>query len=369
MKKIVFFTSIITALIFTSCETDIKTKAEYKDMTIVYGLLDPSETDHYIKINKGFIGEGSANDLAANADNYNYANGEISVKIDEFTPSGVYVDEYKLDRVVNDIPKDDGVFDNTTNVLYKFTKANLNTDNIYKLSIYNIAIEKTVSAETGIVKNPTASVFNIIDLMNSSYTAKTQIFDLTPSSNLGRVKAEFVFNYIEFTLEDTDDNSSTPKDTVLRDKSIRISMGEELATNLQGNNLSFSISGNDLFSAIESKIPTTTANLIQRRIKNATIEYTLAGIDLSTYMSINDPSVGISQNKPDFTNITNGLGLFSSRTIYVKKSAGVPDIGEVGYDGRINLSEYTIKKIITMGREFCTEVKTGTGSTPQNICQ
>jgi hypothetical protein len=359
MKKVILFATIISALIFTSCETDIKTKADYKDMTIVYGLLDPNETEHYIKINKGFIGEANANDLAANADNYNYANGEIDVTIEEYKTSGIYVKTHQLTRVVNDKPKDEGVFDSSTNVLYKFTEANLNTDNIYKLLIYNSGLEKEVTAETDIVDVPSVSVFNVIDLMNSSYTAKTQSFDLIPSSNLGRVKAEFVFNYTEFYTNTTDST----------EKSIRISMGEELATNLQGNNLSFAISGNDLFSAIESKIPTTTANLKQRRIKNATIEYTLAGIDLSTYMTVNDPSQESNQSKPNFTNISNGLGLFSSRTTFVKKSVSIPDIGEVGYDGRINLSEYTIKKIITMGRDFCTEIQTGTGSTPQNICQ
>jgi hypothetical protein len=368
MKKSVFFATLITAIMFTSCETDIETNAEYKDMTIVYGLLDPTETDHYIKINKGFIGNANANDLANDANNYNYTNGEISVKIDEFKPSGVFVDEHKLDRVVNDIPKDNGIFDNATNVLYKFTKAGLNTDNIYKLSIYNIALEKIVSAETDLVKLPYVSPFNELKLRNSTGTSLKHTFDVTPGENLGRIKAEFIFNYTEHRLEDENGNPSTI-DTVVENKSIRISMGEELATDLQGNNLSFDITGNALFSAIESKIPTTTPNLYKRQINNATVEYTLAGVDLSTYMSVNDPALG-SQDKLGFTNINNGLGLFSSRVVMRNTSIdGVYNPDLPNYDGRLNLNEHTLKKIITMGREFCTEIQTGSGSSPQNICQ
>jgi hypothetical protein len=360
MRKSVFFATLITVIMFSSCETDIETNAEYKDMTIVYGLLDPSETDHYIKINKGFIGEGDANSLANDANNYNYTDGEISVKIDEFKPSGVFVKSYSLNRTVNEIPKDNGVFDNTTNVLYKFTEANLNTENTYKLSIFNASLNKEVSAETDLVGLPTVSPFNELKLRNQSGTSLVHTFYVTPSENLGRIKAEFIFNYTEFYTNGSDSV----------DKSIRISMGEELATNLQGNNLSFDINGSALFSAIESQIPTTTPNLFKRQINNATVEFTLAGIDLSTYMAVNDPAIG-TQNKPDFTNINNGLGLFSSRIVLRKTSIDAiynPDLPS--YDGRVNLSEHTLKKLITMGREFCTMNYAGSStSTPQNLCQ
>lgn len=359
MRKGILIFSLISLVSFYSCETDIDTNAEYKDMTIVYGLLDPNESDHYIKINKGFIGEGNANDLAGNASNYNYSEGEINVKIDEYKPSGVFVKSYTLSRTVNDIPKDNGVFDNSSNVLYKFTEPNLNKDNTYKLSIYNPSLEKTVSSETEVVAEPSVKGYYEVKLRNQSGVSANFPIEVTPSSNLGRVKVNFVFNYTEFYTNTTDSI----------DKNIKLSMGEELATNLNGNLLEFSISGDNLFSAIESQIPTNTPNILKRKIRNATVELILAGQDLSTYMSVNDPSIGLA-NKPDYTNITNGLGIFSSRSTMIVKSLAFPDVGEVGYDGRINLSEYTIKKIITMGREFCSVAPAGSASsTPQNICQ
>lgn len=361
MKKIIFFIAIMPGLIFTSCETDIETNAEYKDMTIVYGLLDPSETNHYIKINKGFIGEGNANDLAANANNYNYANGEISVKIDEYESSGNLKTSYTLVRTENEIPKDGGVFDNNTNVLYKFVEPNLNSENNYRLVIFNSSLAKEVTAETDIVNEPVVNNFDEIKLRNQSGNSLAHIFEVTPSYNLGRIKADFLFNYTEFYTNTSDSV----------DKSIRISMGEQLASNINGNILSFTITGNDLFSAIESQVPAVTANILKRKINSATVEFILAGNELSTYMTVNDPSVGVSQNKPDFTNIENGLGLFSSRTI-LKKSSTSPifNTSLPNYDGRINLSEHTLKKIITMGREFCTTISAGSPtSTPQNICQ
>ena len=37
---------------------------------------------------------------------------------------------------------------------------------------------------------------------------------------------------------------------------------------------------------------------------------------LNTYIKVNEPVTGISQQKPMFTNINNGLGSFSSRFTY-----------------------------------------------------
>ena len=60
MNKLSFVAVLIMALGFVSCETDIDVNAEPTDITIVYGLLNPNDTTHYLKINKAFIGEGSA---------------------------------------------------------------------------------------------------------------------------------------------------------------------------------------------------------------------------------------------------------------------------------------------------------------------
>ena len=41
--------------------------------------------------------------------------------------------------------------------------------------------------------------------------------------------------------------------------------------------------------------------------------FAVAGDDLNTYMEVSAPSTGIVQEKPSFTNITNGIGIFSAR--------------------------------------------------------
>ena len=52
-----------------------------------------------------------------------------------------------------------------------------------------------------------------------------------------------------------------------------------------------------------------------RTFKDLTIEVTLGSQDLKTYMLVNEEITGIVQERPAFSNIENGLGLFSSRYI------------------------------------------------------
>ena len=43
------------------------------------------------------------------------------------------------------------------------------------------------------------------------------------------------------------------------------------------------------------------------------LRYSVGSEDLYTYMSVNEPFEGIVQERPVFSNINNGVGLFSSR--------------------------------------------------------
>jgi hypothetical protein len=47
--------------------------------------------------------------------------------------------------------------------------------------------------------------------------------------------------------------------------------------------------------------------------------------DLDTYIKVNEPLTGIVQQRPQFTNINNGLGIFSSR--YTHTEEDVPLTG------------------------------------------
>lgn len=358
MNKKFLYLIFLGSLFLSSCETEIDSVSEYKDITVVYGLLNPNETDHYIRISKAFSGEGNAYDLASNANNFYYPDGELSVTIDEYDASGVFKKSFSLARTVNEIPKDNGVFDVSQNVLYKFSEPNLKKDYTYKLKIVNNKLGKEITSETKITSNPTLAnqvqlEVNRIQLANINGTPLTHSFTIKPSFNSGRVKVNFIFNYTEHYTDFTNKN-----------KQVKISLGEQKTTSNEGGDvLEYTLSGGNFFSALQNNIPVTVANLKSRSISNATLEVIVAGIDLSTYIAVNEPSTTVNQNKPEFTNLTNGLGVFSSRNITMIYSRTffsvltVPPSPESLYgfnnDGQVNYDNNTLKALLSMGLDFC----------------
>ena len=77
------------------------------------------------------------------------------------------------------------------------------------------------------------------------------------------------------------------------------------------------ISGRQFFSKLEVEINKNINNGenpdYERKVIGVDIQIAAATQDLYTYMQINEPLSGISQQRPTFTNIDNGIGIFTSR--------------------------------------------------------
>ena len=205
MSRLLYSFLFLMIIGFSSCETDIDINAEYADIPVVYGAINPSDSVHYIKINKAFLGSTSALDLAADANNFNYPAGELIVTIDEHGQNGSFVKSSTLTRTVNEVPKDPGIFDNNTTVLYKFVETSINRDGMYKLKIVNTVLDKEITAETEIVNNYVMSnpvskgqkfSFWIGNL--STGTPNDRVIGVTTGKDIGRMAAKFIFNYYDF---------------------------------------------------------------------------------------------------------------------------------------------------------------------------
>ncbi len=92
MKKIIFslILLIIGIAIFNRCSNEVDLYADYKDITIVYGILDVSDDTAWVKITKAFTGPGNALTMAHNSDSSNYPykldvslNGKVTVSGDK----------------------------------------------------------------------------------------------------------------------------------------------------------------------------------------------------------------------------------------------------------------------------------------------
>ena len=152
MKKLILLL-LLSPVIFTfSCSTDFNINAEWKDIAVVYGLLDQTDTAQYIKLNKAFLGSEDAYVMAQESDSlfYNYA----EVFLEPLSNgNNIYDNSGNIIRIelseVEDIPKEDGIFSSNRNTLFKTTEP-LNDDYQYKL-IINIPGKDEITSTTTLV--------------------------------------------------------------------------------------------------------------------------------------------------------------------------------------------------------------------------
>jgi hypothetical protein len=139
--------------ILLSCDTSLNVNADYKNIPVVFSLLDKNDTIQYVKLNKAFLGNTSVSEMAQVSDSLNY--NEASVRIIKYYNNNV-VGTYVFDRT-DTIPKDEGYFANDNNIIYVY-KGNIIGENensadykfVLDASIPNV---NNVSSETKLVSD------------------------------------------------------------------------------------------------------------------------------------------------------------------------------------------------------------------------
>lgn len=314
MKKIhVILSLTLLAGVLASCSTKVDLYADYKDIPVVYGLLDATQDTNFIKIVRAFSGSDDASvdatQVALIADSCNYP-GKLDAKIYRY--KHVYGNQYDWDAtIVLDTmtihDKDSGAFYYPHQKVYYATSGILdNTETkhyIYRLEI--IKGNDTITSETGIVGGESFKITNSQVSFVSEETDKTGKITFFPAENAAVYNLEFWFRYKE-TLQG-----------VSTYKTVRYSFGMKNVDNLGEENGVFSVSysQNLLFNLLRSAIannPYQTTYSYDPN-KSFTISLAAGGDELYNYIQINQGAGGLSQSVPDYTNINGGYGVFSSR--------------------------------------------------------
>lgn len=309
MKRIIYSSFLAGTLLLSACSTDLDVIGDYKETMVVYGLLDQAQDTQYVKINKAFLGEGSAFGYAQIKDSVQFVNA-LSVELKRFK-NGVYMPP-TIPLIPTNKPKDPGVFysANQANAIYSFSKTDypLFTDSEYELSIINNETGNTVKGKTSLITDisgfitptPAGSTFSFVIVGN--YPNYPFPVKWTSAKNARLYQVILRLNYRDY-LVSGDSIEKSVEYTLPVKKMEDLTGGDEITQEMAGRTF-YQYIGNTL---------TDYSGLLKRKVKNVDLLLVAGSDDLSTFMDVNEPSTGIIQERPEYTNITNGLGLFSSR--------------------------------------------------------
>lgn len=343
MKKIILSLSLILVAVvtFTSCKNDLNVFAPGKELVSVYGIINTNEPVQNIRINKVFLTTGDANAAATDNNVINYDAGELTVTLERYntgstvklpTSHGSLKTEIVLTETVITTPS--GSFGNQQRMYQT-------TDKLYHTGEYKLIIRKTADLNTVIAYAQTL----VVDSVSTSSSASMPFYYIpsNPTSNpmhggfpifpASTDKPKYV-NYSVPTVDQTIKFKTVPNaktyglimrfhyvDSLLSggtiDQSVDYNFNAQQSTTLAGGELlqTFKFNTNDFYTNTAAEIAKkATANIKNRKADY--IEYIVsAGTEsLYTFLQVNSPSTTIAQDKPSFSNITNGVGIFASRS-------------------------------------------------------
>jgi hypothetical protein len=346
--------------VFSSCTSEFSLTGDYEERPLIYGILDPNDNPsaggdgHLFRIQKAFLGEESAFVMAQSPDSSYFKYENLFVELVEYNGNNES-DRWVLDTVMiankdTGDPTDDQIdFFGPEQRLYR-TDANINVDRQYEVTLKKRPVGLTGSMSTANMDTVTPIAdarISIVDATNFRFT--------TPNEN-GAVEPPISFNgqsqivrlvntsneYIVYNVKFTSVPRAAQYEVWMRFHYREVRGGVEeqksiewLALTINGGSsgvVQAPIAAEQVYSAIGNQVP-IEADVIRKigkadgaaddpfpsdsRTQDLDVFVRIAGEALFEYIDINNPTnTGVLQDKPVYTNINNGLGVFSSRTQY-----------------------------------------------------
>ena len=321
MKYII---ALVTIAILYSCNEKIDLIGDFKETAVVYGLLDHSDSMHYVKITRAFIGPGNALEIAQIEDSSYF--DAVDATIEEIQGENVLRTWILKDTLIEN--KDtNGVFYAPFQKVYYFKTlpttisssgafgtiqtspnemmSSLNPDNQYRLKAVINSGEFEVTGTTSLVNGltTTASSQNFtFKFAEDPPKYRSTSVTISNTGNAHVVNAELGIRIAEYIATDASV------------KTIGWRIGESDV--LPNTSKTFSANGITFYNLVNSNV-TDDALIDERNFLGFEVTVTGGSEDLNNYITVNQPSSSLAQNKPTYTNleVTNDyrvIGIFSS---------------------------------------------------------
>lgn len=317
MKRLIF--GVILAQFLFSCDNDLELYTEKTELPYVYGIITANQSEHNIKVTKTFQKLASEVEF----DDLYYHDDSIEVYIDVYSSGNLITSHLAAPVETND--KVEGVFPSPTNKYYKVSNTPLDNDddNTYSVRVElpngeSIQNAKKFSLPQPItLLNPRLNFVGAIDEISfQDGTGTLGPFSFSWSHNGGArehcdlivamQEINTVTNEIDTIHVVVPTYNDIPSDEKVNAPIHLSELMERLANQLEKN-------PNITRRMLNTEIHT---NNIQQKLVHGYgvgLEIWSESKDLTTYETIIFSQTGISQDKPNFTNLTEGgIGIFST---------------------------------------------------------
>lgn len=310
------------------CSTDVELNAPYDSRTVVFGLLNPGLDTQWVKINRTWLGEGNNALIAAIRDSSEYQEGAFEGVIQEVI-NGNVTQTFQIGETVRSNKETNGIFFGPEQKLYYIATPNgLNSDAIYRLKL-DFVSKEDVEATTNIIATVPGSItyppmgnnnfkMNWATVSNFGTSYSTQNIKWSSTANAKRYEAKLRIWIKEKEYAD-DAQTQLIDERIL---TVDWSLGTvSTSSDNGGQTIQLPTDGESFYRLLESRFSPNPRVRRELGIWDPVVQIarafdlvlTVANEELDTYLDVNEPVTGIIQERPEYTNVSNGLGLFASR--------------------------------------------------------
>ena len=307
--KSILFISLIFIIFGQSCSNDFDLIDKWKNIPVVYGLINLQDSVHYVRVEKAFVDpEIGADKLARIPDSLYYEDIQV-----------VFIHnskEYELEKINAEtigLPKQEGYFANQPNFLYKINSSEIPLEGNDELSLVITDIKGDsilTEATTHIVGNYNFAVNYPNDPINFNDKGKTSISwrALENEQSARFYDSKFIVRISE--QKEPGSNEYIDKELVWI---VEKRLERKFSNGYPASSTFRRIDANAFFNFLKNNLDATKQ--IKRRFKNIDLIVNAGGESLYKYINIGLANTGITsaQTIPTYTNLSKGRGVFSSR--------------------------------------------------------
>jgi len=294
MKYYFKILSILVIPLLIACEKEVTINAEYEEVCIVYGLINPNDSISYIRIEKAFLTDGDIFQ-AAHIPDYNLFPYKLDVKIINGTQT-ISFDTITVNH------KEDGIFYAPEMlVYYAITKDLLNTTDSTYLEIMNPKTKTLITSKA--ILHDGQSIYLAYPQTQISFEQQYKI-EFTSLPNTRSYELIIRFHYAEQYVNDIESRTYHYVDWIFPTFVTRDALG--------GETIKFHYNTKEFYSLISNRIDQTSVK--QRYYGQIELLLGSADYNLFTYIDVNKPSTSLVIDRQIFTNIENGFGIFAARS-------------------------------------------------------
>jgi hypothetical protein len=310
MKKIAILT-LMAALSFSywSCSNEFELIDTYKDIPVVYAIVNRSDTAHYFRVERVFVdAKKGAPEVAQIPDSLYY---DPSVEVLAY--KGNNPTPIKMKRVDGNLEgykRTTGLYAQTPNILYKVkaSVAQFAPNEIVKVVVRRKDGTVITEGSAQILDDLILDVPNL-KKNNTLYFDSKSSFSIAIRANLNQARTYDV----RLVMNIDEQDPANPTKYLPKRLEWFLERGYVPSPNLKDIQLlTFRKNGLDFFKFLGDNLQ---ANGRKRIFKSMDVVVDASGLDLEKYINATNANTGITGTEvlPNYTNLTKGYGLVSSR--------------------------------------------------------